>query len=324
MTRRGPLLLAGLCGLFLIPPVGGADPVSKLSSRYRLEAEIRKEGAPRALVIDAFHEATANRLYYATVDHKALAMMRCEVPATVKEVVRPKWVRRFDLPVRGWDEKEIDKDTSKVLVEVFRDNATGFLIYASEAGGLAVLDAPPGANFRAVAPRWLYRLQLKIRPSGENDFTRNYLKLNVEVYLHEPTGHLLYVGHNGALAVVATKKDFRDLKPKPATWVQGLVPRARKFDEQEFTQNTAQISLEVYQDENAGTVLYATESLTLAAIPGVWNKRDVNGNGLAFRYQLLSGKFTAESFFHANTGNMLVVTDAGGLAVVPGEPRPGR
>jgi hypothetical protein len=319
MSLRTPLVLAGLCLLAL--PAGGAEPEPKLALKYQLEAELRKEGAPRTVAVETYFDKAAGKLYYATADRKGLAITEGPVPVTAADPIRPKWVRRFDLPVRGWDEKEFDKDTSKVVVEVFRDASAKQLVYVSESGAMAVLPEPAGAG--KAEPRWLYRLQLRVRPAGETDFIRNYLKTNVEVYLHEPTGHLLYVGHNGALAVVPTKKPFLDPKPKGERWSHGLELKARKFDQEKFDQGTRKVGVEVFADDNAEITLYATDSLTLAAVPGGApdpRARDIKTP--VWHHQLLEGKFAAEVFANPNTGHTLVVTHAGGLAVLPGEPKP--
>lgn len=323
MTRRILLLLAVLCGFSLTSRADSTEPgpKPKLTPKYRLEAEIRKEGAPRTVVIDTLHEAPAKHLYYTTADHMRLAMVHAEAPAAAKEVARPKWVRRFDLPVRSFDAKEIDEDTPKVVVEVFRDDSTGLLVYASETGGLAVVEPRPHAGFKVAAPKHLYRLQLKIRPSGETDFIRNYIKLNVEVYLHEPTGHLIYVGHNGTLAVVATEKNFRELKPKPAVWSHAMDLRARKPDQNEFDRETPRIGMEIYADENAETLVYGTELLTLAVAPAAKKVPEKILPPL-WKHQLQSGKFVAEVYSNPNAGHTVVIAPTGAIAVVPEKPEP--
>jgi hypothetical protein len=279
---------------------------------------VRKAGAPRTVAGEVFHDG--DRLYYASADSRALAVARGPAPASAKDVVRPKWVRRFDLPVRAWGAEAFDKDTLKVVVEVFRDSATKQLIYASESGALAVLP-DPGRAVKEAEPRFLYRLPLKVRPAGEVDLDFRYLKLNVEVYHHEPTGHLIYVGHNGALAVVETKKDFRDLKKsQPPRWSHALELKARKVDEADFTPTTARLSAEVYADDDANTAVYATDALTLAVVSGAPGEKRKPEPPL-WRHRLVSGKFAAEVYSNPNAGHGFAVTHTGALAVWVEEPR---
>jgi hypothetical protein len=318
MTRLSALLLCALA----VAVAGGAEP--ELAKQYGLEVELRKEGRPRAVEIVVYRDTNTEVAYYATPDRKALATADQLALDARKEPVRAKWVRRFDLPVRDWDAKEFAADTPKVLVEVFYDTAGNELVYVSESGALAVVDEPAGAA-KVAAPRWLYRLPLKVRPAGENDFTRAPIKINVEVYLHEPTGHLLYVGHNGSLAVVSTKKTFADLKAKPPRWAHALDLMTRKPDQKDFDAKTPKIGIEVYADDNAGVLIYATDAGTLAAVPGEAKElaaRDIKGP--VWHTQWVVGKFAAEVFTNPNAGHTVIVTDAGGLAVVPSEPRPGR
>jgi hypothetical protein len=319
MTRHTVLLLVALwCAL---PPArAGAEP-PELAWKYRFELEVRKPEAPRTIAGETYYEATTGRLYYAGADNKALALTACKAPDAAKGAERLPWVRGFALPVRGWDAKEFDKDTPKVTVEVFRDAAARRLIYATESGALAAVPEPVAGQVKAGAdPRWLYRLQLKVRPAGENDFIRNYLKLNVEVYLHEPTGHLIYVGHNGALAVVETKKNFADLKAKPAVWSHALELKARKLDQKEFTPEAARIAVEVYSDDNAGVLLYATDALTFAAVPrGTEVVPNRKWQAPEWKHRLQIRAFAAEVFADTNTGHTIAVTPAGAVAVLPGE-----
>ncbi|MBM3978990.1 MAG: hypothetical protein FJ304_01650 [Planctomycetes bacterium] len=315
MTRLPAILLCALA----VSAAGGAEP--ELAKQYGLEVELRKEGRPRTVEIGVYRDTATQVAYYATPDRKAVATAGDLALDARNEPVRAKWVRRFELPVRDFDAKEFAADTPKVLVEVFSDTAGGELVYVSESGALAVADEPAVAA-KVAAPRWLYRLPLKVRPAGENDFTRDTMKINVEVYLHEPTGHLLYVGHSGALAVVPTKKTFADLKAKPPRWTHALELKARDPKRREFDPTTKKIGVEIYADDNAGVLLYATDAGTLAAVTGAAKERAARDiKAPVWHTRWVAGTFVAEVFTNPNAGHTLVVTSAGGLAVVAGEPR---
>ena len=63
------------------------------------------------------------------------------VAAQENEVKKPKWSHGLSLMVRKADEPNFGKDTKRVGIEVFRDENTGYLIYVSEAGSIAVIPA---------------------------------------------------------------------------------------------------------------------------------------------------------------------------------------
>lgn len=314
-------LLTAMCCLPAIALSGGAEPpAQKLAARHRLEFEIRKIGAPRTYTVDAFH-SSSGRLFYSTADGKSLAVAECDVLAEPKGPVRPKWVRASYVRSRPWGEEAFGKGTPRILVETFTDLATGLVVYVSESGSLAAVPHPDKPKEARPMPlSSLYRLQLKVRPAGENDFTRNPLKVSVEVCLHEPTGHLVYLADNGAIAVVETKNDFANLEmPKPAKWSHALELKARKPKEAGFDKDTPRIGVEVYHDENADVLLYATDALTLAAAPAVAMGVPEKVQQPVWKYQLASGDFAAEVFDNPNAGHSLAVTHSGGLAAWRGD-----
>jgi hypothetical protein len=51
----------------------------------------------------------------------------------------PKWMHGLDLRVRKGGEADFTKDTTKIGVEVFRDENTNNLIYISQTGSIAVV-----------------------------------------------------------------------------------------------------------------------------------------------------------------------------------------
>jgi hypothetical protein len=71
MTRCTVLFLVPLGWLLLIPRLGAEPPESKCASKYLVELEVRKAGAPRTVAGEVFHDG--DRLYYASADSRALA-----------------------------------------------------------------------------------------------------------------------------------------------------------------------------------------------------------------------------------------------------------
>jgi hypothetical protein len=123
----------------------------------------------------------------------------------------PDWLHGLDLKCRRGGEKDFTKGTKIYGLEVFRDVNNGNLIYLGETGTLAVLRAPrqdlkaPTAN--ALQPRWSHGLDLKVRKTGEKDFTPTTRVWGIEVFNDDNTGVTLYLGEQGALgAVPAAKK----------------------------------------------------------------------------------------------------------------------
>jgi hypothetical protein len=59
-----------------------------------------------------------------------------------------------------------------------------------------------------------------------------------------------------------------DDKIKPPTWLHGLDLRVRKAGESNFTKNTQRYGMEVFKDENAGNILYITETGAISVALG--------------------------------------------------------
>jgi hypothetical protein len=60
-------------------------------------------------------------------------------PATSTK--KPSWTHGLDLRVRKGGEEDWNKDTKKYGIEVFKDENTGYLVYISETGSIAVVPA---------------------------------------------------------------------------------------------------------------------------------------------------------------------------------------
>lgn len=57
------------------------------------------------------------------------------------QVKGPKWQYGLGTRVRMGNEADFNKDTKKVGIEVYKDENTGYLIYVSDAGSIAVVPA---------------------------------------------------------------------------------------------------------------------------------------------------------------------------------------
>jgi hypothetical protein len=314
--------LASLCCFLLIQPaaVRGQSEVSP-NKKYRLDLPARKASEDRftrdtrTFSADVFADQTTRRLFYVREGNKSLAVLDGQRVAE-REFVSPKWLRRFVLQARKWDEEEFGKATRKIGVEVYRDENTSNLVYVSETGSLAVVPESPGQGKQVAEPMWLYRLELALRKSGE-DFSRPTRRCNVEIYRHEPTGHLIYLADNGNLAVLEARSSRSGPKATPARWSHGLDLRARKPDQREFRPDTPRVGVEVYDDDNSQATVCVSETFSLAVVPGCKEVDSRHIKAPEWTNGLLSGKWSAEVFHNWNNDHTLIVTHRGALSVLP-------
>jgi hypothetical protein len=319
--------LASLCCFLLIqPPAARSQSEVSPDKKYRLDLPARKASEKRftrhtrTFTADVFADQSTRRLFYVGEENKSLAVLEGQTVAG-RDFVSPKWLRRFVLEVRKWGEQKPGKATRTIGVEVYRDENTNNLVYVSETGSLAVVPEPPGQGKQVSEPRRLYRLHLRVRQSGEN-YTKESLRCNVEVYLHAPTGHLIYLADNGRLAVVETGKTYDRLKVSAPRWSHGMDLKARKADQREFRLDTPRVGVEVYHDENSQTTVYVSESLSLAVVPGRREVEKGKAKAPEWTHGLLSGKWSAEVFRDLNTDHTVFITAAGALAVLPAKGGP--
>src|SRR5262245_13825593 len=54
--------------------------------------------------------------------------------------------------------------------------------------------------------------------------------------------------------------------PKAPTWQYGMTLKSRKLDEGEFTDATKKYGIEVYKDENTGSMIYISEAGSIAVV----------------------------------------------------------
>jgi hypothetical protein len=324
MLRRR-ILPAGLCCVALVGLLPAAvDPAeSKVEKKYRLEFPVAKAAPPkdttetRTFFADALLDKDGGRLFYAAQATPTLGVLKGDEKAVGKGDKPAKELYRLVLQARTWDEKEIDKDTRKFTVEVFRDENTGHLVYVSEAGAVAVVAAPKDVPTKAPETRWLYRLKLRVRPPGEADFTFETLKCNVEVYREADSGRLIYLPHNGNLAVSAPGKEFKAKEAKEPKWTHAFVLKARTPEDREFNPRTPQFSLEVYDDENSETALYVTNTFALAVLPGVKELDMGKIKEAEWQRGLVGDKWSGEVYLNPNLDQLMFITSAGGFAVLP-------
>jgi hypothetical protein len=278
-----------------------------------------------SFAVHVFHDRKPSWLLYVVAEGKALAVVPATKDAAGDADKAPQRLHRLLLPVRGWDDKSFGENTPKVSVEVYRDENNGNLVYLSHTGFIAVVaGVKADADKPSKEPKWLDRLRMKVRPSGENDFTREYLKCNVEVYRDENTSCVVYVADNGALAVVAQAKAGESKETGEPKWDYAIASRVRAYGEEEFAPKTAQWSAEVYLDEDRGVRVYANDKRQLAATAGGKAKDPNKIQAVQWEKRVQpkeakdGGTWSAELFSNPNTGDRLYVTANGALAVIGG------
>lgn len=244
--------------------------------------------------------------------------------ASATPTKQSQWASGLSLPVRTADQ---DKFTDAVVgVEVFKGAVTGYGLYLSDKGGLTLYPAGTGTD---KAADFLYGLKLKVRKPGEAKFDEAKA-FGVEAYKDNNTGGMVYVTETGSIAAVKAVPDkvpeAKDIKkPKP---LYGLEAKVRRFDEPDFTDKTAKMGIEVFKDENTGTLLYISEAGSIAAVPPP-AKMDENQKfpwQHAFILKARAGgesdlakakKYGVEVFSDRNTGYLVYISEVGSVAVLP-------
>ena len=235
------------------------------------------------------------------------------------------YVTGLSFKARTADEEKFTETTTLFGVEVFKGVSTGQVLYVSDKGGLAFT---PGAGGDGKEPQFQYGLKLKVRKPGEDKFD-TAKAFGIEAYKDNNTGGMVYVTEAGMLATAKAvpdkAPDTKDVKkPKP---LYGLEAKVRKFDELEFA-NAQKFGIEVFKDENTGTLLYISETGSIAAVPPPAEVK--SGQKLvwlhAFTLKARPGgeadfakarKYGVEVFSDRHTGYLVYVNEAGNIAVLP-------
>jgi hypothetical protein len=239
-----------------------------------------------------------------------------------------KWITAHDLKVRKAGEAEFSQKTKTWGVEVFRDQGSNRLLYVSEGLGIAFA-AVPGNLATDKGPKWHWHhgLEPKVRTANQTTF-ENAKRFGLEVFKDENTGGLVYITETGAVATAAAPpmppEPSKVVPPKP---VYGLTLRVRAADEPEFSEKTRKFELEVFEDPNANTLFYISETGSIAVMPnaprmdgkkgvawkGAMNLRARKGGEKDFDK---AKRYGIEVFEDNRTGNLLFISETGAIAVM--------
>ncbi|MCZ2344391.1 MAG: hypothetical protein LC104_21735 [Bacteroidales bacterium] len=325
----GLFLLASTVGSSTGAQTPQATKATKPEWVYAHDLRVRKGGQKdfnkdtQKIGVEFFRDATAGALL-AISQSGQLAVLPLDKLGAEKKAT---WKFAHDLRVRKSDEEVFTPATTKYGVEVFQDSASGKLLYVDETAGISLANTPAhvGADGE---PKWHHALVLKVRGSGEAEFGSRSRKFGIEVFKDSNTGGLVYVSETGSLAIApapATAPAPDQVKPPKALY--GLDLRVRKSGEADFSDKTKTVGVEVFRDENTGGLLYISQSGAIAAVPTPATIQ--SGKGVTWKHAMelkarsggeadfaKANTFGIEVFQDNNTGYLVYVDDAGGIAVL--------
>jgi len=345
MIKR--FVLAGLAlalglGLVLVPTQGGkaraqgADE-KKLVWKHGLKFQVRKAGEKeftdktQQYGAEIFQDKLLNQLVYIAEKGDLSLGSAANADSIGTEVKAPKLFYALELTVREVGESKFEGKVKKYGIEVFNDPNANNIVYVAETGKIAVI---PTGTITAPAsvknPEWFHGLEVKVRKAGESDFEKA-MKVSLEVYKDEHTNRLIYVTDAGAIATVDAAKVAKPKADdiKNPTWYHAFDLKVRPADEDKFTDKAKKFGVEVYKDENADTLLFVSETGSIAVVPAggvtkpaksadpkleagrAFSVRKANEPNFTEKTQ----KFGAEIYTDPNSNTKVYVPETGALFV---------
>jgi len=247
----------------------GPDWITGQDFRVRRGNEAEFGDSTGTWGVETYRDENANTFLYIT--HNGSIAQAPAGSNRLKEASTkaPTWLNGMALRVRKAGEADFSKDTRKFGVEVFRDESTGQTVYMMDTGSISAVPVKLEPNQgKSKTPTWLYGLEVRVRNGGEVDFSKDTNRFGIEVFRDENTGWLMYISQVGSLAVVPGKAEaLAGGKVKAPTWLNGIELRARKGGQMDFSSKTPKYGLEVFKDENAGNLVYITDTGAIAVMP---------------------------------------------------------
>ncbi len=241
---------------------------------HALEVRVRPAGKTdfkdaKKFSSEVFRDPNTDNLVYVCNSGWLAATSAAGISAPDKNIKDPAWYHGLDLKVRKAGEKEFGKDTKTVSLEVYKDENTNHLFYATEEGRIAIVPATGVSKPSEVkTPVWYHAFEVKVRKAAEEKFTKDTKAYGVEVYKDENAGMLIYICESGAISVVPAAGLAKPTGSKEPTWKLGRSFRVRKADEKDFNEKTQAFGAEVYKDETTGHNVYITETGAITVVPG--------------------------------------------------------
>ena len=252
-----------------------------------------------------------------------------QVAAQDKKANAPKFLYGHDLRVRFGGKPDFDKDTPRIGVEIYHDEARDAIIAISETGALTA--APAGQIGKDHTCKWLTAHDLSARKAGEAEFTQKTKKFGVELFKDLGTNQLLYVCESASIAFAPVPAGLvTDKGPK---WHHAFEAKVRGHEQTTFD-NARKIGIEIFTDENTGGLMYITEMGGIATATAPTTPQDpkkvvlppkaVYGLDLRVRgadepnFNDKTKRLGVEIFEDPNANNLLFyITEAGCIATAP-------
>lgn len=276
------------------------------------------------VAVEYFQDPAANALL-AISDSGNLAV----VPfAETKDAKISEWAFAHELRVRKSTEDTFTKDTKKYSVEAYKDMGSGHLLYVTDQKSIALGKLPKDLKGDA-EPSFHHGLTLKARGPMDTEF-KNAKAFGVDVSKDGNTGGLIYITEVGSISVANAPPAPPGDNPKKPKSLHGLTFKARKFDEGDFTPKTRTYAVEVFEDTNAGNLIYICETgsiSTVAAGPAVQANKGLRWSH-AFTLKARkpgekdfekATKYGVEAFVDQNTGHTVYICETGAIAVLAGK-----
>lgn len=241
---------------------------------------------------------------------------------------KPNFLFGQEFRVRKGGKSDFNKDTPRIGVEFYRDEAANAVIAISETGAISVI--PAGQIGMDHSCKWLAAHDLGARKVGEIDFTAKTKKYGVELFRYLGANRLVYICESGSVALAPVPGGLvTDKGPK---WHHSFEPRLRGPDQREFN-NAKKISVEVFRDENTGGLIYITDTGAIATGVAPATAPDPNNNPppkIAYGWTLRirgadepdfsekTKRMGVEIFEDVNANNQLLyISETGYIATAP-------
>ena len=184
-------------------------PETKRPNRWRgLNLKVRKGGEAdftkdtRRIGIEVYKDETAGNLVYLSETGVLAVVPAGNASGGQKD---PTWLHGLDFRVRKAGEADFTPKTANVGAEIFKDENTGFLVYVTDTGSIAVVSAGSAAAGNTKPAKWMTGLELQVRKAGETDFAKDTKKYGAEIFTDVNTNIVVYISETGAIAVSGGK-----------------------------------------------------------------------------------------------------------------------
>jgi len=329
-------LLAAAAGVAVllsgVSPVEAQDTKAKVvppKHLYGHNLRVRPGGEqdwPKALKVgtEAFEE-NASKAIVTISDFGAIAVT---TPTAVGADRKSEWKTAHDLRCRKAGEIDRTQKTKQWGVELFHDRSINRLLYVCESGSIALAPVPADL-VTTKGPLLHHAMDLRVRLPEQTEF-KDAKRFGVEAFKDENTGGLVYITETGAIATVRAPATAPDPKKQAGPKAQyGLDLRVRGADEADFTEKTKRVGVEVFEDPNANTLVYITETGYIAVVP--FSGKFVDGaRGVTWKSAMglrarkggqekfeEAKKYGIEAFLDNRTENLIFISETGSIAVLP-------